>query len=255
MHPDLEQMIALQRVDTELKRVRDELAATPKHIASLAALSAAAQAKVLGLDERLAAEEKLRRGHESDITDRKNKAARLRRQLDGATTAAQISALEHEIGFSTSEVTRLEDAEIESMERTETLTADRERAAEDMVAAETRLETERLRAADTVARDQAATAELERERGELRAHISEPSLATYDRVRKARGSAVAEGVDGKCSACQMMVRLQRWNDLRDRSNHELLMLCESCGRFLYWDPARDTPVPRTAQAGGGAQAR
>ena len=119
-----------------------------------------------------------------------------------------------------------------------------------MAAAEARLERERLRAAETIERDQAAVAELERERGDLRAAVSEGSLTTYDRVHKARGSALAEGVDGKCSACQMMVRLQRWNDLRDRSDHETVMLCESCGRFLYWDPARDAPQGRAAGEAG-----
>jgi hypothetical protein len=39
----------------------------------------------------------------------------------------------------------------------------------------------------------------------------------------------------------MMVRPQRWNDLRDRSNDEAMLTCESCGRLLYWDPARDAP--------------
>lgn len=252
MHPDLEQMIALQRVDNELKRVRDELESLPRHVAGVAALSAAAQAKLVQLDERIAAEEKLRRTQESDIADRKNKAARLRRQLDAATTAAQITALEHEISFAGSEVRRLEDAELESMERSEGLTAEREHAAENQAAAEARLEQERLRSADMVTRDQAASAELEGERELLRRAISDDSLATYDRVRKVRGSALAQGVDGKCSACQMMVRPQRWNDLRDRSNHETMISCESCGRFLYWDPARDAPQPKPP---GGVAAR
>ena len=250
MHPDLEAMIALQRVDDELKRVRDELAAVPRHVAGLAALTAAMQAKVLGLEERLASEEKLRRSQESDITDRKNKAARLRRQLDAATTEAQIKALEHEIGFSESEVRRLEDAELESMERTETLTGERAGAAEDFAAAEARLERERLQAAETIAHDQASIERLEGERRELRPTISEGSLATYDRVRKGRGSALAEGVDGRCSACQMAVRPQRWNDLRDRSNHETMISCDSCGRILFWDAARDAPVPKPAGTAG-----
>jgi hypothetical protein len=44
----------------------------------------------------------------------------------------------------------------------------------------------------------------------------------------------------------MVVRPQRWNDLRDRSNEEMFT-CESCGRLLYWDPARDAPQKKPAQ--------
>jgi hypothetical protein len=46
-------------------------------------------------------------------------------------------------------------------------------------------------------------------------------------------------------ACQMMVRPQRWNELRDRGNDDQMMTCESCGRLLYYDPARDSPQRKT----------
>jgi hypothetical protein len=38
----------------------------------------------------------------------------------------------------------------------------------------------------------------------------------------------------------MLVRPQRWNELRNRDNEEM-MTCESCGRLLWYDPARDSP--------------
>ena len=71
------------------------------------------------------------------------------------------------------------------------------------------------------------------------------ALSTYDRISKAKGTAVAEALNQKCMACQMMVRPQRWNDLRDRNNDETMMTCESCGRLLYYDPARDSPQRKT----------
>ena len=255
MHPDLEQMITLQRIDLELKRVREELDRLPRQIAGLAAVTAAAQAAVLGIDEQLAKEDKQRRGLESDIADRKAKAARARRQMDAATTAVQVTAFEHEIGFLEREVSRMEDEELESMERSETLTAERGRAAEDFAAAEARLERERVQAAEVIERDRGTAKRMEGERAGVRRLIGEGSLAMYDRVAKSRGTALAEGVDGKCSACQMMVRLQKWNDLRDRSDHETMMQCESCGRLLYWDPARDAPVRKAAEIPGKAEGR
>jgi uncharacterized protein len=78
-----------------------------------------------------------------------------------------------------------------------------------------------------------------------RAEIDENALSNYDRISKAKGTAVAEALNQKCMACQMMVRPQRWNDLRDRGNDETMMTCESCGRLLYYDPARDAPQRKT----------
>jgi uncharacterized protein len=79
----------------------------------------------------------------------------------------------------------------------------------------------------------------------VRAEVSEAALSTYDRIAKGKGTAVSEALNQKCTACQMMVRPQRWNDLRDRSNDDQMMTCESCGRLLYYDPARDAPQRKT----------
>ena len=59
-------------------------------------------------------------------------------------------------------------------------------------------------------------------------------MAGYDRIRKKWGSIViAEVVDGRCSACQIVLRPQHMQDLKKGDS---LMLCESCGRFLFLNP-------------------
>lgn len=247
MHPDVAKLIALQALDVELKRLREEREAVPRHVAGVAARSAAAQAEQVRLEEAVAAEEKLRRGLESDVTDLQAKSARLRKQMDVVTTSAQAGALEKELGFLAGEVRGREDAELDSMVRSESFEAELLRARESAAATEATLERERVRAAETLERGAARIKELEAKRAEVRtgfAGASEALLATYDRVAKQRGTAVAEGVDGQCSACRMKVRPQMWNELRDRSNQERIFTCESCGRILYWDPARDAPQNR-----------
>ena len=57
---------------------------------------------------------------------------------------------------------------------------------------------------------------------------------------------MAEALNQKCMACQMMLRPQRWNELRDRDLTEM-MSCESCGRMLWYDPARDSPQRKPVQ--------
>jgi predicted nucleic acid-binding Zn-ribbon protein len=102
-----------------------------------------------------------------------------------------------------------------------------------------------VRAAETIAQDKVLLAAIEEKRKAVRAEIGEAALANYDRIAKAKGTAVAEALNQKCTACQMMVRPQRWNELRDRSNDENMMTCESCGRLLFYDPARDAPQRKT----------
>jgi hypothetical protein len=240
MHPDLEKMIVLQGFDVEARRLTEEMAALPKRVASLAAEHESAKKQLVSIVSDLAKEEALRRRQELAVKDHQQKAARLRKQMDVVTTTAQAAALEHEISFAETEVSHLEDAELESMERTEQFEATKATAEETVANLAHRHAEESSRASEALARDKTLLAEVNAKRTELRPQIGEDSLSIYDRVAKSRGTALAEGVDHKCSACQMMVRPQRWNDLRERDN-ETMFTCETCGRLLYWDPARDAP--------------
>jgi predicted nucleic acid-binding Zn-ribbon protein len=245
MHPDLEKLIGLQAHDVEAKRLRDEMIALPKHVASLESKAKATEGQRAVIIDLLAKEEALRRRQESDVKDHQAKIARVRKQMDMATTTVQVTAFEHEIAFAQAEINKLEDAEIESMERSEGLEAQKGLADEALADATATLERERVRAMETITQDKTLLADVEEKRKAERAEIGESALSTYDRIAKAKGTAVAEALNQKCMACQMMVRPQRWNDLRDRSNDETMMTCESCGRLLYYDPARDSPQRKT----------
>jgi len=61
------------------------------------------------------------------------------------------------------------------------------------------------------------------------------TASAYDRIlKKWRGGVVvAEAVAGRCSACQILLRPQYFQDLKKGSE---LMFCESCGRILYYNP-------------------
>lgn len=249
MHEELVKLMELQRHDVALKTLREEMAALPKHVASLAARSAAAQGRLAGIDENLVKEEKLRRKLELDVKDFQQKIGKVQKQLDQATTTVQVTAFEHEIGFLKGEISKLEDAELESMERTEGFEAERVEAREAVADSEAALERERLRTAEVIARDEDEVKRHEAERTAMRAGIDEAMLSTYDRIAKGKGTAVSDAVDHKCSACQMMVRPQKWNELVDRSDQQV-MTCDTCGRLLFYDPERDAPQKKGVETAG-----
>ncbi len=245
MHPDLPHLMALQTHDIEAKRLRDEMAALPKLVASLETKLAAVTGQHAVILNLIAKEEVFRRRQESDVKDHQAKIARVRKQLDLATNTVQVNAFEHEIAFSQAEISRLEDAELESMERTEALEGQRALADTALEAAGKILAQERARAMETLTADRTALTAVDAQRAALRPQIGEAALGTYDRIVKGKGTAVAKAVNQKCQACQMMLRPQRWNDLRDRANTDEMMSCETCGRLLFYDPARDAPQRKT----------
>ncbi len=245
MHPDLEKLIVLQTHDVEAKRLRDELVALPKLVAGLETKLKAVEGQRAFVLDLIAKEEALRRRLESDVKDQQMKIEKGRKKIDQATTTAMVTAFEHEIAFAQGEIGKREDSELESMERSEALEAQRSLADEALATAKETLARERVRAADTVAADKVLLAGLEEKRAALRPQVGETALSNYDRIAKGKGTAISEGINQKCTACQMMVRPQRWNDLRDRDHDDEMMTCESCGRLLYYDPARDAPQKKT----------
>lgn len=251
MHPDLEKLIILQTYDVEAKRLRDALVALPRLVAGLESKLKAVEGQRAVVLDLIAKEEALRRRQESDVKDLQAKIEKGRKKIDQATTTVQVTAFEHEIAFARGEIAKIEDAELESMERSEGLETQRALADAALVAAAETLKQERVRAAETIAKDKLALAAVEQTRAAERAGITEAALSTYDRIARGKGTAVSEAIHQQCSACQMMVRPQRWNDLRnrdlegDRDNAGDMMTCESCGRLLYYDPARDAPQRKT----------
>ena len=85
------------------------------------------------------------------------------------------------------------------------------------------------------AHDQEQLNKLSGERIAAVAALPKPTVAAYERIRKKwRGAAIAEVVDGRCSQCQITLRPQYFQEIR---RGDTLMTCESCGRFLFYNPS------------------
>jgi predicted nucleic acid-binding Zn-ribbon protein len=251
MNSDLEHLIVLQAQDLELRRLRAELVEAPLRVTAAQTARAKAEVALAETVKSLAKEETLRRSQELDVKDRHGKIARLQKQMETATSSAQITALEHEIAFSRQAISNLEDEELASLERTDILEITRARITTTLADTTAALAAARAHAADLAVRHNASIASIETERAALRSLIAqtdpgEALLSSYDRIARAKGTALSEALDHKCTACQMVVRPQRWNDLTDRDpNAEFantIFSCETCGRMLFYDPRRDAPI-------------
>jgi uncharacterized protein len=246
MNSDLEHLIVLQSQDLELRRLRQELIDAPLRVAAAQTARAKAEVALTNTKAALTKEEVLRRSQQTDVKDRQGKIARLRKQMETATSAAQITALEHEIAFAEQTISKLEDEELASMERTESLELDHAKFTALLETTTAKLESERTSAAAIKLANDAAILGIESERKTLRTLIAstdpgEALLSNYDRISKAKGTGVSEALDHKCTACQMLVRPQRWNDLTGREYDQTIFHCETCGRMLFYDPRRNSP--------------
>ena len=250
MLPDLKLVIRLQEVDHRLSDLAREIAALPKHVAEIETKLVSHSRKLEADRAALAANLKERKKCESDIQDQDQKISKLKDQMLGAKTNDQYRAFQSEIDFCQKEIRKSEDRILELMGESEAFDKN-VKVAEAALQEETaQVEAEKREARERTSADQKSAHELSKERAAMVASIASATYQRYEHIRKAkvhRGQAVAEAVDGRCTACNIAIRLQFYQDLKKGNE---ILACESCQRILYYNP----PVDIEDQAGAPARA-
>src|SRR5215831_9639411 len=238
MNADLEKLIELEKIDREIARLRDEVAALPKRVEAIEHKLADDKAAVEKAKTAIKNNEASRRKLEADIQGFQQKIIKYREQSSSVKTNDEYRALMHEVAFAEREISGSEDKILELMIALEAEEKALKAAEADLKEEAAAVEKEKSEAKTRTAEDEKLLAGLDQQRGSLRSGVTDSSLAHYDRVMRRRKSAIAEARDQKCMACFVMIRPQTWQDIR--TNLEIAT-CSSCGRILYFDPANEAP--------------
>jgi predicted nucleic acid-binding Zn-ribbon protein len=234
MSPELKRIVRLQELDSQIRELQREIGSLPKHIAEIEKTLDSHVRKLEADKAALAANQRERKNVESGIQSQEQKISRLRDQMMEAKTNEQYRAFQKEIEFCEKEVRRSEDRILALMEESEPLAQNAKAAQTALAEEQQRVEEEKARVRARTAADQGALADLDHERQALVRELPAALYAAYERVRAKRGGlAVAEAVEGRCSACHLALRPQLFQDLRVGQG---VTFCESCGRILFYNP-------------------
>jgi predicted nucleic acid-binding Zn-ribbon protein len=211
-----------------------EIATLPKHIAQI---EKTLESHIRRLDAdraAMAANQRDRKKLDGDIQLHNQKITKLREQMAGAKTNEQYKAFQNEIDFIAKEIRKGEDRILELMTESEALDGNVKKADAALKEEKTAVEGEKKQARERTAIDQTQLDQLLTERTTAIAGLPKATATTYERIKKKwGGTAIAEVEAGRCSACQLMLRPQYFQEVR---KGDQLMTCESCGRFLYYNP-------------------
>ncbi|MGA2981602.1 MAG: C4-type zinc ribbon domain-containing protein [Terriglobales bacterium] len=253
MLPDINKLLELQVADKEIRKLQDEVAALPKRVAVIEQKLAGTKAHLEKVKVAAKGDEANRKKFETNIKDLQGKISKYRDQSLDVKTNEQYKALLHEIQFAEQEIRLNEDRILEVMVNVDAREKEVKAAEAELKAETAEIEKEKEEARRVTAEDQKKLSEWNAKRDALRHGISEDILRHYERVMKFRGSGLAEVRDHKCMGCQVMLRPQTYNEVR---NGEKVMVCESCSRVYYYNPANEVkPEQEVVTVTGRKRAR
>jgi len=239
MTSDLQNLIELQKVDSQVAVLRAEIAALPKHVAAIEAKLAGSKAKVDAAVAAGKADEASRRKHESDIQDQQQKISKYKDQSLNVKTNQEYKALMDEVKFADQKIAASEDKILELMLAADTRKETLKNAEAELKADTAENDREKEQARQRTAADEKELAELAAKRNDLRAAVTEDVLRHYDRVLKLRGTALAPVYENQmCSGCSVLLRPQVFQDVM---TNEQFLTCDTCKRILYYVPPPPKP--------------
>jgi uncharacterized protein len=244
---ELQQLVALQNLDTTIRKLEKDQEAIPQRRAEIEGEFDQRAFEIRALETRRDEAKHARARLENEVVEQKGRVERAERNLMSSKRQDEYTAAIREADAARKQISAFETQILEQMEILEQAEAALNERADEISTLnsdrEARLKTfdvetgtigERL----TVAR---------KEREEVFASLPKAMSSLYTRIR-ARirdGVAVAEARNRSCSACFMSLRPQVMTEIR---RGEEVLTCDNCGRILFYvhsDSLQAEKAPQT----------
>ncbi|MGI8620010.1 MAG: zinc ribbon domain-containing protein [Gemmatimonadaceae bacterium] len=230
MHPNIDELLALQSDDNRISGIEQKLAALSPRLRELDRLRQQAADAVQRAEANMEGEQQRQRDIQARVELHKKQQERNLAQLDSIKKMKEATAAMSQVE-TTRRLVAEDESELAAMgRRMETMRADIERTRAALAAAEQ----EQASARDEIAAEQgtldAELKEARAERQEKAAKVDRALLHKYDRIRSRRENALYPLRGQSCGNCDTAVPMQRRNIMTANGTIEV---CEGCGVLLY----------------------
>jgi predicted nucleic acid-binding Zn-ribbon protein len=231
MNPTVEALLVLQARDIRVAELTDELEDIPRQIAAAERELAARTAKFAELKNNTRLTESERKKIDLEVKSKEAAIARYKAQQLTTRKNEEFAALNHEIEHAQTEISALEDSELELMEAyekglLEVAAGEKELAQFEAKAKQKKADLQKR--GDALAADLKATQEKQ---AAAEKDVPEEALSRYRRILKSKGDvAIVPIHSGACGGCHMKLTTQTVVSAR---GSEGLTSCENCARLVY----------------------
>lgn len=241
MRSELEKLIELQKTDTNIRRLKKSIDSAEQRRANLeqefeqhAFSIRQIQAKRDGLHAERAELEK-------QIAENKNYLERADRNLKHAQNQKEYETAMREMDAFQKQINAFETQIIEKMSAAEEVEKELADRADEINSLDSKREAAFKEFDTAVDAERKALDEELKRRNEVFVTLPDRLAAVYNRLsqRSRDGIAVAEVVNGSCSACYMSLRPQMQLEVKKGKE---IVTCESCSRILF------IPINKEAEA-------
>lgn len=235
MKSELEKLIKLQKTDTNIRRLKNNIETAKERRASIEQEFEQHAFSIRELQNTRDEARTIRAELENQIITNKTYIDRANRNLQGAKDQKQYETAMRELDALQKQVSKLETEVLEKMTEIEEVEKVLEERAEEVNSLEGNRDTA-LAEFDAELNKDKQEYEIEtQKRDEVFLTLPPQMASVYNRLaqRSRDGIAVAEVINGSCSACFMSLRPQMQVELK---TSDQIITCESCARILYVQP-------------------
>ena len=241
MKAEIQQLVALQNLDTSIRKLQEELEAIPQRRAEIEIEFDQRAFEIRALENSRDEARHSRTRLENEVGEQRGKMERAERNLMSSKRQDEYTAAIREADAARKQISALETQILEQMESLEKAQASLDERAEEIASLNSDRDA-RLLAFDEETNQQAEKLKRDRtERERLLDILPKPMAALYNRISKRirDGVAVAEARNGACMACFMALRPQAMAQVR---RGDEVITCDNCNRILYYSPSSAAPA-------------
>lgn len=229
----VESLVQLQQIDTQIYALRNEKEAKPKEVQALEVAFEEKKQHLQEFEKKSLDLQKEKKEQEIELASKEEGIKKLQTQLYQLKTNKEYQAMLKQIDDTKADISVVEDKILQLLDTMDKIKSDIDKEKKKLLEEEDELNEQRKIVQDRIEEIDDKLAQLEAKRKQITPAVDHKILLQYEKILSSRDSlAIVSVKNNSCQGCNMQVPPQVINLIK---MYERLITCEICNRILYID--------------------